>query len=188
MTELLHHLKRARNGDREALRTVVEAWWPRMRRWALVATGDPVLAEDAVQEALVRVLRNIHRYDIHRPFGPWIRTVVYNASQDLLRQRGRAMKRQAPITGHESAPSQADWRLDLQRSALKALAHFQQLPARQRALIELVDLGGHTPTEAAAELGISASAARAQLCVARRAIREGLHREDPNIRTLLREA
>ena len=52
MTELLHHLKRARNGDREALRTVVEAWWPRMRRWALVATGDPVLAEDAVQEAL----------------------------------------------------------------------------------------------------------------------------------------
>jgi len=178
-------LRRAKRGDSEALRAVIDAWWPKMRRWALVMCGNPSAAEEAVQEALLRLVKHMERYDPERPFGPWLKALVRNACKDELARRGRSARWEEPESEGMTTvdPGRV---IDLERSASRVMAAFSVLSPRQREIVELVDLQGHTPTEVARQLDLSAGAVRAQLFAARRALRAHLiHTE---ILPLLREA
>lgn len=180
-------LRRATQGDRAALRELVRRWMPRIRRWALMAAGDPVVAEDGVQEALVRVWRGIGEVDPERPLGPWLKTVVTNAVRSEASRQRRRTDREAPATGHEPdlGPSLGR-RMDLHRARSEAVAAFVHLSPRQREILDLVDLQGCTPADVAVQLGLSAGAVRGQLFDARRAVRAHLL-ENPEILQLLRE-
>lgn len=173
-------LQRAVAGDRHALRRVVDDWIRPIRRWALIATGDPVLAEDVVQESLVRLIRAIHTYDPARPFGPWLKTLVTNTARTELGRLGRAVP---PPDAPEPEP--AGRRLDLAQAYAAAREAFAALPARQREIIHLVDLQGLSPSEVAKALGLSAGAVRGQLFQARRAVRSSL--DGAVILSILRE-
>ena len=100
-------LRRATQGDAGALEAVARAWYGRMRRWALLEVGDRALAEDAVQEALVRLIRHIHRYDPDRPFGPWLRTVVRNCCAH--RRRAAATPTNTPSSASTTCPWCPAW-------------------------------------------------------------------------------
>ena len=62
--------------------------------------------------------------------------------------------------------------IDAQRDGAALLEHCAQLPEIERAAIELVDLGGLTPKEAALVLGVSRVALRQRLCRARSGLRK----------------
>ncbi len=62
--------------------------------------------------------------------------------------------------------------IDAQRDGTALLEHCAQLPELERAAIELVDLGGLTPKEAALVLGVSRVALRQRLCRARSGLRK----------------
>ena len=179
-------LRRATHGDRDALRRVLDTWWPRMRRWALLDSGDPNAAEDALQEAVVRVLRFVERFDAERPFGPWLRTIVRNACRDERARRGRS-EETVEEDAHGADHPSPEHRIDLSRAASAAVAAFAGLSPRQREIVDLVDRQGLTPIEAAAALGLSAGAVRSQLFDARRALRSRLLGLAPAA-PLLREA
>jgi RNA polymerase sigma-70 factor (ECF subfamily) len=181
-------LQRAVSGDREALRRVVDLWWPQIRRWALYQCADATLAEDAVQEALVRLVRFIPSYDPLRPFGPWLRTLVRHACHDQLARQSLDRKRHTPVQETMlTSPSAPGRDLDLSRAAREVIRQFEELSPRQREIIDLVDLQGMAPADAAVHLGISAKAVRSQLSDARRRLRSVVaHRE--HILPLLREA
>jgi RNA polymerase sigma-70 factor (ECF subfamily) len=182
-------LHRATRGDRAALKRVVVEWWPRMVRWAVVFCGDAQVAEDAVQEALVRLLRHIRSFDPERPLGPWLKRLVHNACRDELSRRARTSEREAPTT-ELAQPSPApgpERALDLDRASRQAIAAFEALTPRQRQILDRVDLQDHSPAEVAADLGITAGAVRNQLFTARRAVRAHLVRT-ADILPLLREA
>lgn len=185
MADLLPQLERATRGDRQALRRVVEHWWPQMRRWALCECGDPTLAEDAVQEALIRLMRFIGRYDTSRPFAPWLRSLVRNSCRDQLRARGTVADR--PETSEASHRPRVGRQVDLDRAAEGVIAAFASLPPRQREIVDRVDLQGMSPAEVAQELGLSGGAVRAQLFQARRTLRSTLTRRG-EVLELLREA
>ncbi|MCB9688329.1 MAG: sigma-70 family RNA polymerase sigma factor [Alphaproteobacteria bacterium] len=173
-------LRRAARGDRTALRRVVQVWYPQMRRWALVTCGDPQTAEDAVQDALVRLVRFVGRYDPDRPFGPWLRTLVVNACRSQH-------PRPRPVP-HEPVPSSdPDRDLDLASAAHRVRAAFAELSPRQREILDLVDVQHRPASEVAAELGLTDGAVRGQLFQARRAIRAVLL-DGADILPLLREA
>jgi RNA polymerase sigma-70 factor (ECF subfamily) len=54
-------------------------------------------------------------------------------------------------------------RIDAERAGRDLIAALAALPAPDRALVELVDIDGLTPKEAAAALGVSGGAARMRL-------------------------
>jgi RNA polymerase sigma-70 factor (ECF subfamily) len=62
-------------------------------------------------------------------------------------------------------------RIDDQRAGRALLARMQSLPELERAALELVDLDGLAPREAAAALGISRGALRVRLFRARTRLR-----------------
>lgn len=175
-------VRAARDGDPAALEALARAWWAPVRRWALLDLGDPSLADDAAQEALVRMVRHIGTCDPDRPFAPWLRRVVQNCCHDVRRKRGRI----AQVIDLPQRP-RMDRELDLARVARRAVAAFKDLTPRQREVLDLCDRRGLRPVEAAEQLGIAPGTVRALLFQARRELRRRLLADRPEILELLRE-
>jgi len=64
----------AADGDRSALDPLFHALWPIVVGYATRFVGDPVLAEDCAQEALVQLFGQIERYDRERDALTWALT------------------------------------------------------------------------------------------------------------------
>lgn len=174
----------AAHGDLTALEALCREIWPEVRKLSLVLLGDPAAAEDAAQDSLIGLARDIGRYDPTRPFGPWWRTAVRNRCRSARRGPQPIL---ADLSG--DAPSEAadpDRTLDLDRASRSALAAFASLTPRQREVIDLCDRRGLEPSDAAQELDIAQGTARALLHQARRALRERLLRQHPELLDLLR--
>lgn len=175
-------LARAAAGDDRALDQLARAVWPDIRRWALLELGDAASADDASQETLVRLLRNVRSLDVERPIEGWLRTVVRNCCRDLRRREGRAGRVTAP---EPQVGCDLDRAVDLRRGAQAAIDAYVALTPRQREVWDLVDRQGTPSAEVAATLGIADGTVRALLHQARRALRGSLT-EQPEIRSLLR--
>jgi RNA polymerase sigma-70 factor (ECF subfamily) len=71
-------IRRARSGDAAAFRRIVETYERVLYRIAWRMTLDAEEARDLCQEALLRVYRNLDKYDPARPFEPWLYRVATN--------------------------------------------------------------------------------------------------------------
>lgn len=170
-------IRRAQAGDEAAFTALVEAWHPRVLRWAAGMLDDPDDADDVAQLVLVRLYAGLHRFRGTARFSTWLYQITRNAARDAMRRRGRrrrAMDRlrtfDPAVPATESAADAVD-RDDLTQRARAVLA---TLPERQRTVLDLVDLQGVTPQEAAALLGVAPATARVHLLRARRALRAAL--------------
>ena len=83
--------EQAQAGDARALRPLLEQIRPRALAIAMKVLRNRDDAEDAVQDATLKVWRNLHRFEGRACFTTWIHRIVMNASLDILRKRsGRA--------------------------------------------------------------------------------------------------
>lgn len=116
---------------------------------------DAGLAEDAVQEAFLRVVRNRRRYDPGRPFAHWFYAVLRNVGRDLLRRQARhaELVRQAAAQVETSRETPGD---DL--PSAKGL--LSQLPPGERDVLLLRVVSDMPFEEIGIALGISNEAAK----------------------------
>ncbi|MDC8013830.1 RNA polymerase sigma factor [Tahibacter soli] len=77
----------ARRGDRTAFRRLVDAHSRPLYGLCGRITRDPVLAEDAVQEALFNAWRNLAGFDGRASFATWLHRIAVNAALEQLRKR-----------------------------------------------------------------------------------------------------
>src|SRR5262244_4298156 len=80
-------LARARQGDSEAFRALVERHSRSVFRLAFRMTGNEQDAEDVVQEAFLRAYKQLGRFESRANFGTWLYRIVANCSVDLMRAR-----------------------------------------------------------------------------------------------------
>ncbi len=66
----------AQGGDRAAMASLIRAHQEPLYAFMLRKTGRPDVAEDVVQEAFVRVLRNLDRFDPRFRFSTWLYTIA----------------------------------------------------------------------------------------------------------------
>ena len=130
-------------------------------------------AEDLAQEALMRGYEQLDRYDIDRPFGPWIHRVAANLAINTLRGR----KQEFELDEAEGQPEQTAFvhpeasLLQKERSA-DIQAALAQLPPVYRAAIELRHFQEMDYEQMAAALGVPLNTARSHLYRARRMLAE----------------
>jgi len=79
----------ARGGDRDALETLVAAYYDRVHALCRRMLGNEADALDATQDALLAAVRGIGRFDGRSAFGTWMYRVATNACLDELRRRRR---------------------------------------------------------------------------------------------------
>ena len=78
---------RARGGDSEAFRLLVERHSRSVYKVAYRITGNPDDAEDVVQETFLKAFRQLDRFEERASFGTWLHRIAWNCSVDLLRSR-----------------------------------------------------------------------------------------------------
>ena len=136
-------------------------------------------AEDATQEVLVRLHLGLRKFRGGSSFETWLYAITRNATADVVR-RGRSRKRMADRFsalgehGELLAPTDPVETLSTQRLAARVREFLVELPVRQREAVDLVDLQGLAPAEAADLLGTNRATLRTHLFRGRRALRTRL--------------
>jgi RNA polymerase sigma-70 factor (ECF subfamily) len=80
---------KARAGDTDAFRVLVERHSRSLFRLAFRMTGNEQDAEDVVQESFLRAYRQLSKFDDRASFGTWLYRIASNCSLDLVRSRKR---------------------------------------------------------------------------------------------------
>src|SRR5438094_7095790 len=87
---------RARTGDANAFRVLVERHSRPLFRLAFRMTGNEQDAEDVVQETLLRAYRRLENFDERASFRTWIYRIAVNCSLDVVRARKRRSENSGP--------------------------------------------------------------------------------------------
>ncbi|WP_274364854.1 sigma-70 family RNA polymerase sigma factor [Paenibacillus thermotolerans] len=140
-------MERARLGDTEAFGELIEQYRGKAHDWAERLTGDPYMADDVVQDALIRAFLHLGSLADTSRFLPWLHRIVRNQANMRLR-RGGVHRKELPFSrlgnATEADRSKVDWRdLDsilyhLSRSAADA-AMREQDPAEHLLRKELYE-------------------------------------------------
>jgi RNA polymerase sigma-70 factor, ECF subfamily len=69
-------IRKAKNGDGAAIAALIQSQQDALYAFMLRMSGRPDVAEDIVQEAFVRVLKNIDRFDSRFRFSTWLFTIA----------------------------------------------------------------------------------------------------------------
>ena len=138
-------VREAQRGSSEAFEQLFRRHWPNAHRAAFLVVQDPAAAEDIAQEAFLAALRSLDRFDLRRPFAPWLHRIVVNRAIDAV--RARKLRSEQPAfqvegDGDPSARALSD----------ETFAALGELPVDQRVVIVLRYLLDYTPGEIARAL------------------------------------
>lgn len=167
-------VEQARRGDVDAFVALVEERQDRMTRVAGAILGNRPDADDAIQETLVAIWRELPRLRAAAQFDAWADRILVNACRLVLRRRGRQSVREIQASGTEPAPSAVLSASDATVAADSFNRAFGSLDIDARALLVLRHLDGRSIAEIAAGLGVPEGTAKSRLFTARRALEAAL--------------
>ena len=177
-------ITRAAQGDDEALATLVATYHDRIYRFGLRVCRDGFDADDAVQEAFIKLSA---RPEIAREEHvlSWLMVVVRNACMRMLRpflRERRALGERVasaddvPAAGADPAAALERW--ELVRAVHAAIATLER-PYREVLIMR--DLEGLTGDETCAALGLESATMKTRLHRARQKLREALRAPAPRV-------
>jgi RNA polymerase sigma-70 factor, ECF subfamily len=179
-TEAAAVLARARHGDGDAFRALVERHSRGVFRLAFRMTGNEQDAEDVVQESFLRAYKQLGRFESRANFGTWLYRIVANCSVDLMRSKqarhdqshgesldGAGQQLAADVPGPERMAQSAEIRRRVE-TALKGLSPLE------RAAFTLRHYEGRSIAEIGKTLGLGTSATKHSVFRAVRKLRTAL--------------
>lgn len=174
-------VSRARTGDADAFRLLVERHSRAIFRVAYRMTGNEHDADDVVQETFLRAYRQLEHFEERANFSTWLHRIAVNCSLDLLRARGRHEKHyggdtadealQGEIRTDDPQPDRLLLSAELQKQVTVAL---DRLSGNERTAFILRHFEGMPVEEIGRTLGIQVNAAKHTIFRAVRKLREAL--------------
>jgi RNA polymerase sigma-70 factor (ECF subfamily) len=164
-------ISRARDGDQEAFRQLVERYQGAVYNLAYRMLGDPGDAEDAAQEIFVRIYRQLGRYDPARKFSTWTLAIATNYCIDQLRRRRMQLvplENIIPWARSREAGPEGEAITQEQRDEVQRL--ITQLPEKYRAPLVLRYFDELSCAEIAEVLGMPEGTVKTQIHRARKAL------------------
>lgn len=169
-------VRRVARGDRDALALLLDRHSDRAYAFATRLLGNPTEAEDAVQEAFLKLWREAGRWQAERGrFAPWFFRIVYNLCIDVIRRRRTVgLDTVAEMESDAPGPEELAARRLREDRVAAALA---RLPERQRAAVLLCYYQGLSNREAAEIMNLGVKGLEALLVRARRQLAQTLASE-----------
>jgi RNA polymerase sigma-70 factor (ECF subfamily) len=138
-------VRRARAGDAAACEALVQQHRRAAYLLALQLLGNREDALDATQDALLRFLTNLDRFQPEEPVRPWLYSIVRNRCRDLMRRA--KVRRAEPLESDdehwrpEIVDGDADPELDAERAELRrrVFAALGRLGREHREILVLRD-------------------------------------------------
>lgn len=171
-------VERARGGDVDAQRAVVEHVLPHLRAVAHALLGRSADADDAVQIALMRVLENLGSWRGDAALHHWARRVAANACLRLAEQN----RRHARAVTDEAEVDEIGTATPMHAAGATLSGSMQQyldrLPAIQREVVVLRHALGYSVEEVAELTGVALGTVKSRLLGGRKALRKLIRRDD----------
>jgi RNA polymerase sigma-70 factor, ECF subfamily len=173
-----------RDAARERFGDLVALQQRRALRIAYHYLRDAHDADEAVQDAFVKVFTHITTYREELPFEVWFTRILVNGCLDIGKSRARRLRWSLPMNPAQDAvppdppakgPSAEDRLVASDRARMIAAA-VDQLPERQRAVFTLCQIGEQSTNEVSQALGLSEATVRVHLFRAVRKLRQLLER------------
>lgn len=175
-------LARARSGDTEAFRVLVERHSRDVFRLAFRMTGNEHDAEDVVQETFLKAYRKLAAFEERAQFGSWLHRIAANCAYDLLRARvrhddrierteGPEGDRTLDVAARDPSPERLVAGGEVRRRMRAALARMSAL---ERSAFTLRHVEGMSIAEISSALDLDASAAKQSVFRAIRKLRQAL--------------
>jgi len=168
-------IARAQRGDPSAFEEIVRLYQRRVYGVALRIVRAHDVADDVTQEAFLRAWRSLDRFELGRPFGPWVCRIAANLAVNHVRSP-RAREEGLP-DGHAetrtNAPGPLGALLDAEGASVLERA-MGQLPQEQRAVLVLRVVEELSYAEIAETLGISPGTVMSRLFRARERLAQAL--------------
>ncbi len=151
---------RAQHGDRVAFATLAAPLYARLHRVAYSILGDAHLAEDATQQAMLRVWTHLPRLRDPERLEAWAYRTLVRACSSEARKRRRwlpsiGIPEEVAAVGPDALGAIAD-RDQLERG-------FRRLSVEQRAVVVLHHYTGLSLDQVADVLGVPSGTARSRL-------------------------
>jgi RNA polymerase sigma-70 factor, ECF subfamily len=173
-------VSRARTGDPDAFRLLVERHSQPIFRVAYRMTGNEHDADDVVQEAFLRAYRQIDSFEERANFGTWLHRIAINCALDLLRARGRMDRyyggdpEDAEMSGTIRIDAEQDRLLMSAELRKEVAAAMERLSGNERTAFVLRHFEGMPVEEIGKTLGIQVNAAKHTIFRAVRKLRQSL--------------
>ena len=141
-------------------------------------------ADEAVQDAFVKVFTHLTSYREELPFEVWFTRILVNGCLDLRKARARRLRWALPIaSAADTTPvdpptpdPSPEQRLVSTERVKEIAAAVEQLPDRQRTVFTLCHIAEQSTSEVSAALGLSEATVRVHLFRAVRKLRKLLER------------
>lgn len=155
-------VRRAKDGDHDALAKLCERHAPRVERLARHLLADPEDARDASQEALARLCARLGQFRGESTLGTWLHRLTVNACRDVAERRSVLSRRTAPLEedarpAAEHGPARSAELAELRAELRSSLA---ELPPPQARVLVLKDALGLSFEEVAAVSGMPVGTAK----------------------------
>jgi RNA polymerase sigma-70 factor, ECF subfamily len=162
-------IDKARRGDPDAFRVLVDRHARAVFRLAFRMTGSEIDAEDMVQETFLKAWRQIARFDGRASFATWLHRICANCALDHIRARKRKQELQVVRRSEEIAdpmlqvpagsPSPERLAASSQVTAMLGSA-LDELSDMERTAFVLRHYEGLSVDEISAALGVQPGAAK----------------------------
>ncbi|MFF0726328.1 RNA polymerase sigma factor [Streptomyces sp. NPDC004134] len=167
-----------RRHDEESFREFAAAQARPLRRTAFLLCGDWHLAEDLMQNSMIKMYRSWHRLERHAELGPYARRVLLRTWLDERRKPWRRSEQSLPtlpdtpdVTAGPEAVAEHTAMRHVVRGAVLAL------PPRQRAVVVLRYFDDLSVAQTAGVLGCSEGNVKSQAARGLRTLRGRLAEE-----------
>lgn len=143
-------------------------------------SNDPQTVADLTADTFVEAMRSFGTYDPARgPLRPWLFAIAHNVhakhSEHDARRREAASRQAGQRLLDPDETEELEQRIDAAERGRAIRQTLAGLSPLDREAVELVDLAGLTPKEAAATLGVSSGGLRVRLSRARAKLRKEGH-------------
>jgi RNA polymerase sigma-70 factor (ECF subfamily) len=152
-------LRRCKEQDREAFAELFRQYQRRVFATAFYITRRDDAADDITQLVFIELFAAFRRFDLSRPFLPWLYRIVHNVSMTYLGRQYR--ERAIPLPDEEEqldllfgadTDLWPDQRFEREESRYAIWRALERLPAHQRAVLVLRYYGGLNERELAEAL------------------------------------
>ncbi len=177
-------IRRAQQGDEQAWDRLVGIHQQAAFRLAYLVVGDAADAEDVAQDAFVRAFLSLDRFELGRPFRPWLMAITVNLARNRRRSFGRYLHNLRRLIEREPEPVQIHhFGEDLQarREARMLWQAVQQLNQKAQDVVYLRYFLEMSEAETAETLDIAPGTVKSRLHRALKQLRGVIERNFPEL-------
>ncbi|MDB9702577.1 sigma-70 family RNA polymerase sigma factor [Rhodospirillales bacterium] len=170
-----HIRKVADHRDRAAFAEVFDYFGPRLKSYVMRQGSDPQLAEEVVQETMVKIWHKADQFDSKKASAStWIYTIARNMRIDLLRKMNRPEPdMNDPAMTPDPDPMAYD-KIAFDQEADQLKKSITLLPEDQQRVLQLAYFEDKTHNDVAVELNVPLGTVKSRIRLALKRIRTEL--------------